>query len=43
MGISMNLGLRRFYRAEDENWPRALEAIVASGWTNVVRDARRSR
>lgn len=38
MGLVIDLGLCRFYEPGDERWPKALEAIVASGMTTLVRD-----
>ena len=38
VGIDIDLGLERFYEGDEESWTRALEAIVESGVTNLVRD-----
>lgn len=38
MGLVIDLGLSRFYKPDDAQWPAALNAVVASGMTAVVRD-----
>ncbi|MEO8702745.1 MAG: hypothetical protein ABI867_22060 [Kofleriaceae bacterium] len=36
--MCIDVGLSRFYAADDANWPKALEALVASKLTKLVRD-----
>jgi hypothetical protein len=38
MGITIDLGLSRFYYTDEASWPKALEALVESKLTNTVRD-----
>jgi hypothetical protein len=38
MGLCIDLGLSRFYSHDDDNWPKALEALVESKLTDLVRD-----
>jgi hypothetical protein len=39
MGLVINIGLERFYRHDDENWPKAITALVEAGFTTLLRDA----
>lgn len=38
MGLVIDLGLPRFYMHDDENWPKAITALVAAGFTTHLRD-----
>lgn len=38
MGLCIDLGLSRFYSHDDDNWPKALEALVEAKLTKLVRD-----